>query len=44
VDIKSATRKEHTMKTLLTSSYVKLTTLVAVAVALAVTCGHGGWN
>jgi hypothetical protein len=35
--------KEHTMKTALTSSYVKLTAVVAVAAPLAAICGayHG---
>ena len=35
--------KEHTMKTTLTSSYVRLTAIVAVAAPLAVICGGLKW-
>ncbi len=36
--------KEHTMKTALTSSYIKLTAVVAVAAPLAIVCGGYRWG
>jgi hypothetical protein len=36
--------KEHPMKSALTSSYVRLTALVAIAAPLAVICGNGHWG
>ena len=42
--IKSASRREPTMKTIATSSYAKLVAILAVAAPLAACVGTGGWH
>jgi hypothetical protein len=39
--MKSATRKEHTMKIALTSSYLRFVAVLAVALPIAIVCGGG---